>query len=293
MDGKIKKRFAITFLIKDMEIRFQNSPKETGAMSTQQLRDNFLVQNLVIDDEVKLVYSHYDRMIIGAAKPVTQVLELPNHTELRADYFLERREIGIINVGGKGFIEAGGEKYEMDKLSALYAGKGIKKILFSSINKNNPAVFYFLSSPAHHTYPVVRMTKEETAPVQMGEQATANHRTIYKYIHNDGIKSCQLVMGLTVLSEGSVWNTMPAHTHTRRMEAYFYFDIAGPQRVVHFMGEPKETRHLFVANHEVVISAPWSIHSGCGTANYSFIWGMAGENLVYSDMDPAPVAELR
>jgi 4-deoxy-L-threo-5-hexosulose-uronate ketol-isomerase len=276
-----------------MEIRFQNSPKETAAMNTQQLRDNFLVQNLMIDDEVKLSYSHYDRMIVGGAKPVENVLALPNHPELRADYFLERREVGIINVGRKGVIEADGIKYDLEKLSALYVGKGTKQVLFSSNNKNEPACFYLMSSPAHHTYPVVRMTKEETSPVQMGETATANRRTIYKYIHNDGIKSCQLVMGLTVLAEGSVWNTMPAHTHTRRMEAYFYFDVAESQRIVHFMGEPKETRHLFVANHEAVISAPWSIHSGCGTANYSFIWGMAGENLVYSDMDPVPVTELR
>jgi 4-deoxy-L-threo-5-hexosulose-uronate ketol-isomerase len=277
----------------NMQIRFQNSPKETREMSTEQLRENFLVQHLMQNDKLSMVYSHYDRMIIGGAKPVDQVIALENHPELRSEYFLQRREIGIINVGGAGAVEADGEKFEMEKLSCVYLGKGCQKISFRSVNKNTPAVFYFLSAPAHQTYPNKKFTKEEASPSQMGDAATANKRTIYKYIHADGIQSCQLVMGLTILSEGSVWNTMPAHTHTRRMEAYFYFDVAAEHRVLHLMGEPTETRHLVVANHEAVISAPWSIHAGCGTSNYGFIWGMAGENYTYTDMDPAPITELK
>lgn len=262
-------------------------------MNSAQLRENFLIQQLITDDQLNLTYSHYDRVIIGGAKPVNQTLQLPNHPELRAEYFLERREIGIINVGGGGVVSVDGTTYTLDKLDALYAGKGVKEVKFQSKDSRQPAVFYLLSSPAHHSYPTRLLKKEETQPVTLGDTATANKRTIYKYIFLEGIQSCQLVMGLTLLAEGSVWNTMPAHTHTRRMEAYFYFDVPQDQGVVHFMGEPAETRHLFVANHEAVISPPWSIHSGCGTAAYGFIWGMAGENLVYSDMDPAPLADLR
>ena len=276
-----------------MQIRFTNSPKETSHMNTQQLRENFLIQELMMNDKINLLYSHYDRVIIGGAKPVSKKLQLEIHPELRADYFLERREIGIINVGDEGKVEADGKNFSLDKLDCVYLGKGTKKVLFSSIQRNKPAVFYLLSAPAHHIYPNRLMKKEKASPSAIGATATANQRTIYKYIHQDGIKSCQLVMGLTVLEEGSIWNTMPAHTHTRRMEAYFYFDIMKEHRVIHFMGEPKETRHLIVANYEAVISPPWSIHSGCGTANYGFIWGMAGENLNYTDMDPAPVTELR
>ena len=276
-----------------MEIRFQNSPKETSRMNTEELRANFLVQNLVQDDEVKTVYSHYDRVIIGGAKPINQTLKLENHPELRAEYFLERREIGIINVGGSGKVEADGTTFDLEKLSCLYLGKGTKSVSFSSLNPSEPAVFYLLSSPAHQTYPTQKMTKDEASPGTMGSVETANERTIYRYIHLDGIKSSQLVMGLTILKTGSVWNTMPAHTHTRRMEAYFYFDLPQEQRVIHLMGEPTETRHLLVANHEAIISPPWSIHSGCGTTNYGFIWGMAGENLVYSDMDAVAIGDLR
>ena len=276
-----------------MEIRFQNSPKETSRMNTEELRANFLAQNLVQDDVVKTVYSHYDRVIIGGAKPVNQTLKLENHPELRAEYFLERREIGIINVGGAGKVEADGTTFDLEKLSCLYLGKGTKEVSFSSINSSEPAIFYLLSSPAHQTYSAQKMTKDEASPGTMGSVETANERTIYRYIHLDGIKSNQLVMGLTILKTGSVWNTMPAHTHTRRMEAYFYFDVPKEQRVIHLMGEPTETRHLLVANHEAIISPPWSVHSGCGTSNYGFIWGMAGENLVYSDMDAVAIGDLR
>ena len=276
-----------------MEVRFQNSPKETAGMNTQELRSNFLVENLMIDDEVRLVYSHYDRIIVGGVKPATKIVSLETHSELRADYFLERRELGIINVGGDGVVEADGESFSLRKLDAVYIGKGVKKVNFKTTDVSKPSIFYLLSVPAHQTYPTKKLTREEATPGTLGDQSTANRRTIYKYIHAEGIKSCQLVMGLTILENGSVWNTMPSHTHTRRMEAYFYFDVAEDQRVFHFMGQPQETRHLLVANHEAIISPPWSIHSGCGTASYGFIWGMGGENYNYTDMDPAPLKDLR
>ncbi|NTS42841.1 5-dehydro-4-deoxy-D-glucuronate isomerase [Flavisolibacter sp. BT320] len=276
-----------------MEVRFESSRKETAGMHTEELRSNFLIEQLMTDDQLKLVYSHYDRVIIGGAKPVGLTLTLETHPELRADFFLQRREIGIINVGGEGVVEVDGETFSLAKLDCVYAGKGVKAVRFSSENSSDPAVFYLLSAPAHASYPTRKLTKEEAQPSSLGDQKTANRRTIYKYIHADGIQSAQLVMGLTVLDEGSVWNTMPAHTHSRRMEAYFYFDVQPEQRVFHFMGEPQQTRHLLVANHEAIISPPWSIHSGCGSASYGFIWGMAGENYTYTDMDPAPLSELR
>ena len=276
-----------------MEVRFQNSPKETAAMNTDELRSNFLIENLMIDDQIKLVYSHYDRVIVGGAKPVSKALQLEAHPELRADYFLQRRELGVINVGGAGVVRADGQEFELNKLDCVYLGKGVQQVSFESLESNQPAVFYLLSSPAHQTYPTTRFTKEHAMPSTIGDAATSNRRTIYKYIHADGIKSCQLVMGLTILEKGSVWNTMPAHTHTRRMEAYFYFDVADDQRVFHFMGQPQETRHLVVANYGAIVSPPWSIHSGCGTANYGFIWGMAGEYFTYTDMDPAPLDMLK
>src|SRR6478735_3431126 len=276
-----------------MQIRFQQSPKETGNMDTQQLRDAFLIDQLMKDDLVTLVYSHYDRVIVGGAKPVTQKLLLEADKELRADYFLERREIGIINVGGKGKITADDTIYELNKLDCLYIGKGTEKVFFESVDAASPAAFYLLSSPAHKEQPTQLYTKEQALPATIGSIETSNQRTIYKYIHSEGIQSCQLVMGLTILSTGSVWNTMPAHTHTRRMEAYFYFDVPSEQRVFHFMGEPQQTRHLLVANHQAVVSPPWSIHSGCGTSNYAFIWGMAGENYIYTDMDAVAIKDLR
>ena len=276
-----------------MEVRYDSSPREVSRMGSEELREQFLVEALMVADEVRLVYSHYDRVIIGGVKPVSRSVELPTHPELKADYFLQRRELGIINVGGKGRISADGERYELDKLECLYLGKGVQQVSFESVEGSDPAVFYLLSAPAHMSYPVRKFTKQEAAPTTIGEQRTANHRTIYKYIHAEGIESCQLVMGLTVLSEGSVWNTMPAHTHSRRMEAYFYFDVAEEHRVFHFMGAPRETRHMLVANHQAIISPPWSIHSGCGTAAYGFIWGMAGENYTYTDMDPAPLKDMR
>jgi len=225
--------------------------------------------------------------------PVNKTLELPNHPELRAGYFLERREIGIINVGGAGIIITDKKEYVVNKLDCLYVGKGTRIVKFKSKSKKDPAVFYLLSSPAHHSYPNKLLTKEKATPVQLGDTTTSNKRTIYKYIHLDGIKSCQLVMGLTMLENGSVWNSVPPHTHTRRMEVYFYFDVPEQHQVFHFMGEPQQTRHISMANHEAVISAPWSVHFGCGTANYGFIWGMAGENQAFTDMDPVAISSLK
>ena len=276
-----------------MEVRFQSSPKEVKGMSTDELRSNFLIQQLIQADSLKLVYSHYDRVIIGGVKPLQQKVVLPNEAELRADYFLQRREIGIINVGGAGVVEADGISYELDKLDTVYLGRGTQVVSFASKTTDHPAAFFMMSTPAHHTYPNRKMTTEEASPVNLGETATANKRTIYKYIHQDGIQSCQLVMGLTVLSEGSVWNSVPPHTHTRRMEAYFYFDLPEQHRIFHLMGEPTETRHVVMANHEAIISPPWSVHCGPGSTNYGFIWAMAGENYTFTDMDPVAIAEMR
>lgn len=276
-----------------MQIQFQHSAKETASMDTQQLRDAFLVNNLMKDDEITLIYSHYDRVIVGGTKPLKEKLFLEADKELRADYFLQRREIGIINVGGKGKITADDKTFELNKLDCLYIGKGTQKVFFESEDATSPAVFYLLSSPAHKEYETTIYTKEQALPATIGALETSNERTIYKYIHADGIQSCQLVMGLTILNTGSVWNTMPAHTHTRRMETYFYFDVPAEQRVFHFMGEPQQTRHIVIANHEAVVSPPWSIHSGCGTNNYAFIWGMAGENYTYTDMDAVAIKDLK
>lgn len=276
-----------------MEIRFQSSPKEVRGMNTEELLSNFLVPQLMNADVLTLVYSHYDRVIVGGVKPVEQNVILHNEPELRSDYFLQRRELGIINIGGAGVVIADGVNYDLNKLDALYLGKETKSVSFTSKTKTDPAFFYLLSTTAHHVYPAVKMTKEQASPIKLGEKATSNERTIFKYIHEDGIKSCQLVMGLTLLNEGSVWNSVPPHTHTRRTEVYFYFDLSETNRVFHFMGEPLETRHLVMNNHEAAISPPGSVHFGCGTSNYGFIWGMAGENQAFADMDQVPVAELK
>jgi len=276
-----------------MRIQFAISQQETKGMGTEQLRENFLVQKLFSDDEINLVYTHYDRVIIGGVKAVNRTIDLPNHPELRAGFFLERRELGIINVGADGLVIADGKEFALRKMDCVYLGKGTQKVRFKSKSKKDAALFYLLSAPAHQKYPNKLMPREKAAPVQLGAVETANKRTVYKYIHLDGLKSCQLVMGLTMLEPGCVWNSIPPHTHTRRMEVYFYFDLPAEHRIMHFMGEPQQTRHLIMANNEAVISPPWSTHYGCGTFNYGFIWGMAGENLVYTDMDPAPVNTLK
>lgn len=262
-------------------------------MTTDELREAFLTERLMQPDSIRLVYTHYDRVILGGACPVKQKLTLETHPELRADFFLQRRELGIINVGGKGRVHADDTPYDLNKLDCLYAGKGVKKIVFESEHADEPALFFLLSAPAHAAHPVQFLPKEKALPVTTGSAETSNARTIYKYIHAEGIRSCQLVMGLTILKTGSVWNTMPAHTHTRRMEAYFYFDVPEGQRVFHFMGQPQETRHLVVADCQGIVSPPWSIHSGCGTSNYAFIWGMAGENYTYTDMDLVNIPDIR
>ncbi|MEY2836341.1 MAG: 5-dehydro-4-deoxy-D-glucuronate isomerase [Bacteroidota bacterium] len=276
-----------------MEIRFAIGKNETKSLDTDGLRNHFLVDGLFQPDILKLVYSHHDRVIIGGVMPSAQSVELGNPAELRADYFLERRELGIINLGGHGEVHADGQIYPLQKLECLYLGKGVQHVSFVSQDNQEPAKFYLLSAPAHQSYPTTKFTREEASPVNLGEAATSNKRTVYKYIHKDGIKSCQLVMGLTVLESGSVWNSVPPHTHTRRMEVYLYFDLDPTQRLFHFMGEPQETRHIVMANDEAVISPPWSMHFGCGTSNYAFVWGMAGENLDYTDMDPAPIPTLK
>lgn len=275
-----------------MQVRFETNPREIASLDTEALRGDFLVQNIMKDDTLSLTYSHYDRLIVGGVKPVKQSINLENHEELKAQYFLERRELGIINVGGKGSIVVDGQTYTLDKLECLYVGRGSKHVSFQSANDTDPALFYLLSAPAHKEYPTSKFTKEDASPVTLGDPTTSNKRTIYKYIHENGIKSCQLVLGLTILESGSVWNSVPSHTHTRRSEVYFYFDLPTEQRIFHFMGEPTKTRHLIVKNNEAVISPPWSEHFGCGTSNYGFIWGMAGENQKYDDMDATPLDTL-
>lgn len=276
-----------------MQIYQAISQREAQGFNTQQLRENFLIESIFRNNEIAMYYTHYDRVILGGAMPVYSALDLQTDDNLKADYFLERREIGIINVGGDGEITVDGETYSLSKLDALYIGKGSKSVTFKSNSADAPAQYFLLSAPAHQTYPTRKMSKEEASPVSLGSAETANERTIYKYIHRDGIQSCQVVMGLTVLKSGSIWNTMPAHVHDRRMEAYLYFDLDEAHRVFHLMGQPQETRHLVVANHQAILSPPWSIHSGAGTTNYSFIWAMAGENLDFTDMDFANIADLR
>ena len=277
----------------NFESRFAVSPKEAKQMNTDELRANFLIDNIFSADEVKLVLSHFDRFITAGAMPVSQKIALPNPENLKAAYFLERREIGIINVGGKGVVTADGVTFELDYKEALYIGKGTKEVFFESLDANKPAKFYLNSAPAHHTFPTKKVTKSDAEIVVLGSLETANHRTINKMLVNSVVETCQVQMGMTELKTGSVWNTMPAHTHDRRMEVYFYFEIPENQSVCHFMGEPQETRHIWMQNNQAVISPNWSIHSGAGTSNYTFIWGMGGENLDYGDMDHCAINDLK
>ncbi|AMP99595.1 5-keto-4-deoxyuronate isomerase [Pedobacter cryoconitis] len=279
--------------MKDMKVLHAVHPDDFKTYDTEKIRSRFLLTDLKEENKANFAYTHYDRMIVGLVHPVAETVVLGNYSNLRADYFLERREIGIINVGGPGSIEADGKSFEVNKLDALYLGKGVKEVRFKSADTANPAVFYCLSTPAHQVYPVTLLVHADAVSTELGSLNTANERRIIKYIHRDGIQSSQLVMGLTILANGSVWNTMPAHTHDRRMEAYFYFDVAADQRVFHLMGQPQETRHVLMSNHDAIVSPPWSIHSGSGTQNYSFIWGMGGENLDYADMDPVAIQDIR
>jgi 4-deoxy-L-threo-5-hexosulose-uronate ketol-isomerase len=289
MDGEI---ILNNQLLNLMQERHTHNPTEVKKMTTEQLREAFAITNFLQPGKATFIYTHYDRMVIGGVVPQQSPIQLYNYDPLKSDFFLQRREMGIINIGNKGSITADGKTYELNKLDCLYLGKGIKEVEFTSNDTALPAQFYVLSAPAHQTHPSQLMNNAEATAVVMGASQTSNERIIYKYIHQDGIQSCQLVMGLTILKEGSVWNTMPAHTHNRRMEVYLYFDLQEDQRVFHFMGEPAETRHLLLGNKEAVISAPWSIHSGCGTSNYSFIWGMAGENQSFTDMDFVEIKNL-
>lgn len=276
-----------------MNVLHSVHPEDFRSYDTKTIRERFLMDDLAHPGSINFTYTHYDRMIAGVAMPTASTLDLSNHDNLKSSYFLERREMGIINLGGTAVIHAGKEEFSMRKLDCLYLGKGTSDVRFSAVDAQQPPVLFILSAPAHATYPVRLMKKEEALPAEMGSSETSNRRTIYKYIHKDGIQSCQLVMGLTILQSGSTWNTMPPHTHDRRMEVYFYFDVPEGQAVFHFMGEPEHTRHILVSNHQAIVSPPWSIHAGSGTSNYGFIWGMAGENMEFTDMDAVKIGEIR
>jgi len=276
-----------------MEIRYASSNKDAKHYTTDRLREEFLIQELFKADDLKMVYSHYDRIIAGSACPVTTELKLEAGKEIGAEYFLERRELGIINIGGAGTVTLDGETYDLAARDGLYVGMGIKEVSFTSADPANPAKFYLNSAPAHTTYPTVKINIADANPVKLGDAKSLNVRTIFQYVHPAVCKSCQLLMGLTMLEEGSVWNTMPTHTHDRRMEVYVYFDMEEQTRVFHMMGEPSETRHLIMKNEEAVISPSWSIHSGVATGKYTFIWGMVGENQTFTDMDHIAMEDLR
>jgi len=278
---------------KNIESRNACSPAEVTGMNSSELRKNFLMEKVFEEDCVQLTLTFYDRYIAGGIMPVNKVIELPNPDNLKAGYFLERREMGIINVGGKGKVEADGEIYELDFKEALYIGKETRKVVFTTNDTSKPAKFYINSASAHHKYPTVKITKKEAEIVTLGSLENSNHRTLNKLLVASVIETCQLQMGMTELNTGSVWNTMPAHTHDRRMEVYFYFEVPQGQSVCHFMGQPQESRHIWMQNEQAAISPPWSIHSGAGTSNYSFIWGMAGENLDYGDMDVCAINDLK
>jgi 4-deoxy-L-threo-5-hexosulose-uronate ketol-isomerase len=265
-----------------MEVRYATNPREL----------EFLVRSLFVPGRISMTYSHYDRMIVGGACPATP-LSLEGGKELGTAFFLERRELGIINVGPEGTVTVDGRQYDLGRTDGLYMGMGSKEIGLASKDGGSPARFFFLSGPAHKEYPTVLMRKEEAETVRVGSPGEASARIIHKYIHPGGVKSCNLVMGLTDLEPNNVWNSMPCHTHDRRMEVYFYFDLPENGRLFHFMGQPDKTRHIVVQNEEAVISPSWSIHSGVGTSNYSFIWGMAGDNQAFSDMDAICMKDLR
>jgi len=280
--------------MQNMETRYTHSPEDIRHYDTEQLRKEFLVEKIFVPGEINLTYTHNDRMIFGGVVPTDKPLEVVLSKQLGVDYFLERRELGVINIGGPGAIEIDGEKDSMKKQDGYYIGKETKHVVFTSEDPENPAKFYISSTPAHKKYPNVKISIDQVNPRVTGESVNMNERKIYQYIHPNICESCQLQMGYTILEPGSSWNTMPCHTHERRMEAYVYFDF--PQddtRVFHLMGKPDETKNLVVANEQAVISPSWSIHTGVGTANYSFIWAMCGENITYDDMDQVNTADLK
>jgi 4-deoxy-L-threo-5-hexosulose-uronate ketol-isomerase len=274
-----------------MEIRYATGPEDFKTYQTGRIRSEFLIDGLFRPGEAKLVYCHADRMIIGGVCPAKPI-SLPSGAELKADFFLQRREMGVINIGARGSVSVDGTVHELDSRDGLYLGRGAKDISFRSADPADPAKFYCLSTPAHHAYPAKKIALGSVEPLALGSQAESNVRIINKYIQPGGVDSCQLVMGLTALKAGSVWNSMPCHTHERRMEVYMYFDLDKKSMVFHFMGRPRETRHLVLRNEEAVISPSWSIHTGAGTSGYSFIWGMAGENQEFTDMDAVDMKEL-
>ncbi|MFC6087001.1 5-dehydro-4-deoxy-D-glucuronate isomerase [Sphaerisporangium aureirubrum] len=270
-----------------VEVRHATAPDQVPGMTTDRLRARFLAEGLFTSGEIRLVYSHEDRIVIGGASPGDTPLELPCPDPLRAGYFLERRELGVVNVGAPGTVTVDGTPYDLAPKECLYAARGSRSVTFSG------GPFYLVSTPAHGDHPTVKAGLEDAEPVHLGAQEGSNERTIYKYIHAKGIQSSQLVLGVTVLASGSMWNTMPCHTHERRTEVYFYFDLPEDQRVVHLMGEPDETRNLIVANNQAVISPCWSVHCGFATRNYSFVWAMGGENQAYEDMEQVPIGQMR
>ncbi len=268
-------------------------PEDFKQYGTQRIRDEFLIEDVMVEDKISLTYSFIDRYIVGGAIPATKALDLSPIEPLKAEYFLERREMGVINVGGKGKIITDTETFDVDYKEAVYLGRGTKKVVFESVDSNKPAHFYINSAPAHKEYPTRHVTLKDANVLQLGSLETSNERQINQLLVKEVVQTCQLQMGMTELKPGSVWNTMPAHTHDRRMEAYFYFEVPENQAVCHFMGDPKETRHIWMKNETAVLSPSWSIHSAAGTSNYIFIWGMAGENLDYGDMDIRQPNELR
>ena len=276
-----------------MEVRFAHHPEDMKRYTTDELRKQFLVEKIFEKDQVCLNYTHVDRMIFGGVMPVEKKLEIFLSKELGVEYFLERRELGIINIGGSGKVILDGVEYGMQQYDGLYVGKGIKTIEMCSDNPDNPAKYYINSVPAHHTYPTVKIAINQIKPLRTGDFKQLNQRAIYQYIHPNICQSCQLQMGMTMLEEGSAWNTMPCHTHDRRMEVYLYFNMKPEVRVFHFFGQPDETRHLVVDNEQATISPSWSIHTGVGTSNYTFIWGMCGENITYTDMDHVKMEDLK
>jgi 4-deoxy-L-threo-5-hexosulose-uronate ketol-isomerase len=275
-----------------METRYSRDPQSFVGMSTTEIRDEFLVTDLFALNEIRLVYSSIDRMIVGSAVPAGQVLSLEAGTELKAEYFAERREIGVFNIGGQGSIIVDGREYAMACQEMLYIGRGSKDIRFSSADADGPARYYIVSLPAHKDYPTTHSSKAQANRVDLGTKEAANVRSIYQYIHEGGVPSCQLVMGFTELVPGSVWNTMTAHTHERRSEVYLYFNLPGDNVVFHLMGNPQETRHIVVREGQAVLSPSWSIHAGAGTSYYSFVWAMGGENQAFDDMDAAPMDQV-
>ncbi len=275
-----------------MNIRYTVGKNEYKRMTTDELRNAFLV-DLFETGTLNLLYCEVERAIVGAAVPTVGSLTLEAGAELAADYFCQRREVGVLNIGGNGTVTVDGTEYAMENLDGLYIGRGSKEVVFDSASGEEPARFYLISYPAHADYPTTQAKKADANAIEMGTMEDSNKRTIYQYIHENGIKSCQLVMGFTALEPGSVWNTMPCHTHERRTEVYMYFGLDDASKVFHMMGPSDETRHIAVANEQAVISPMWSIHSGCGTKAYSFCWGMGGENQRFDDMDHIAIGELK